>query len=45
MRQTFRKRMELLLAVVNELVEGVSLPTRKVGQGDDALLGCQRWHA
>ena len=45
MRKTFRKRLELLLAVVNELVEGVSLPTRKIGQGNDALLVCQRRHA
>ena len=31
MRKIFRKRLELLLAVVNELVEGASFPTRKVG--------------
>ena len=45
MRKTFRKRLELLLAVVNELVEGASLLARKVGQGNDALLVCQRRHA
>ena len=45
MRKAFRKRLELLLAVVNELVEGVSLPTRKVGQGNDTLLVCQRRYA
>ena len=44
MRKTFRKRLELLLAVVNELVEGVSLPTREVGQGNVALLVRQRRH-
>ena len=38
MRKTFRKRLELLHAVVKELVEGVSLPTRKVGQGRYSLL-------
>ncbi|MBQ1556840.1 MAG: hypothetical protein IIZ69_01250, partial [Pseudomonas sp.] len=45
MRKTFRKRLELLLAVVNELVEGASLPTRKVDQVNDALLVRQRRHA
>ena len=39
------ERLELPLAVVNELVEGVSLLAREVGQGDEALLVCQRWHA
>ena len=45
MRKTFRERLELLLAVVNELVEGASLLARKVGQGNDTLLVCQRRHA
>ena len=45
MRKAFRERLELLLAVVNESVEGVSLLARKVGQGNDALLICQRRHA
>ena len=41
---TSRKRLELQLAVVNELVEGLALATREIGQGNDALLVRQRWH-
>ena len=45
LRKTFRKRLELLLAVVNEVVEGASLLACKVGQSNDALLVYQRRHA
>ena len=44
MSKAFGKRLELLLAVVNELVEGLALATREIGQGNDALLVRQRWH-
>ena len=42
--EAFGERLKLLLAVVNELVEGLALATREIGQGNDALLVRQRWH-